>query len=107
MTRAMPMPVPLPADVKLMNLATLVLGASLVALALTAVVSWLMRQSLFNLGTITVLGDMAHNNVITLRANVAPRLEGNFFTVDLNRTRSVFESAPWVRQAVEIGRAHV
>ena len=100
MTRSMPLPAPLPADVKLMNLATLLLGVSLLAIALTAVVSWLMRQSLFNLGAITVQGDMAHNNAITLRANVAPRLAGNFFTVDLNRTRSVFESAPWVRQAV-------
>ena len=35
-----------------------------------------------------------------LRANVAPRLAGNFVTVDLQRTRSVFESVPWVRQAV-------
>ena len=100
MTRALPVAAPLPADVKLMNLATLLLGVSLLALALTAVVSWLMRQSLFNLGAITVQGDMAHNNAVTLRANVAPRLTGNFFTVDLNRSRSVFESAPWVRQAI-------
>ena len=29
---------------------------------------------------ITVEGDVAHNNVATMRANVAPRLAGNFFT---------------------------
>lgn len=100
MTRAVHLSAPLPADVKLMNLATFLIGISLFALALTAVVSWLMRHSLFNLGAISVQGDMAHNNAVTLRANVAPRLAGNFFTVDLNRAQSVFESAPWVRQAV-------
>jgi cell division protein FtsQ len=31
---------------------------------------------------------------------VAPRLAGNFFTVDLGATRAVFESVPWVRRAL-------
>jgi cell division protein FtsQ len=35
-----------------------------------------------------------------LRANVAPQLAGNFFTVDLARARTAFESVPWVRKAV-------
>ncbi len=43
----------------------------------------LVRQPLFALGGITVQGDVTHNNAVTLRANVAPRLAGNFFTVDL------------------------
>lgn len=100
MTRAMPMPAPLPPDIKLMNLVTLLCGLAFFAMALAVLVSWLMRQSLFNISAITVQGDMAHNNALTLRANVAPRLVGNFFTVDLARTRMVFESTPWVRQAV-------
>jgi cell division protein FtsQ len=47
-----------------------------------------------------VQGDLMHNNAVTLRANVAPRLAGNFFTVDLAATRAVFESVPWVRRAL-------
>ncbi|MDB5966664.1 MAG: cell division protein FtsQ [Polaromonas sp.] len=47
-----------------------------------------------------MLGEVTQKNAITLRANVAPRLAGNFFTVDLGRTRAVFESVPWVRKAV-------
>jgi cell division protein FtsQ len=35
-----------------------------------------------------------------LRANVAPRLAGNFFTLDLQRAREAFEAVPWVRKAV-------
>lgn len=100
MTRAMPMRAPLPPDIKLMNGVALVCGLAFFAMTLAVLVSWLMRQSLFNLSAISVQGDMTHNNAVTLRANVAPRLTGNFFTVDLAKTRAVFESAPWVRQAV-------
>lgn len=62
--------------------------------------AWLMRQPLFSLSAISVNGDVTHNNAVTLRANVAPRLTGNFFTIDLARTRAVFESVPWVRKAM-------
>jgi cell division protein FtsQ len=47
-----------------------------------------------------VRGDTTHNSVATLRANVAPRLAGNFFTVDLQKARRAFESVPWVRDAI-------
>lgn len=100
MTRAMPIPAAMPPDIKLMNLVTMVCGLAFLAMAMAVVVAWLMRQSLFNLSAISVQGDTTHNNALTLRANVAPRLTGNFFTVDLAQTRTVFESAPWVRQAV-------
>ncbi|MES2414411.1 MAG: cell division protein FtsQ/DivIB [Pseudomonadota bacterium] len=96
----MPQPVQTPVDVRFMNglSAVFILAFVLMVLAVTA--AWLVRQPIFNLGGIAVQGDLAHNNAVTLRANVAPRLTGNFFTVDLGRTRSVFESVPWVRRAV-------
>ena len=68
-------------------------------MGLVLIVSWLQRLPLFNLSAITVQGDVTHNNTVTLRANVAPRLAGNFFTVNLAQTRAVFESVPWVRKA--------
>jgi cell division protein FtsQ len=46
-----------------------------------------VRHPLFAIGGITVQGDVAHNSAATLRANVAPRLRGNFFTVDLAAAR--------------------
>ena len=45
-------------------------------------------------------GEVAHNNAVTLRANVAPRLSGNFFSLDLAQARAAFEAVPWVRQAM-------
>lgn len=83
-----------------MNALTVALGLVFAIMVLALGVAWLMRQSLFSLSAISVQGDVTHNNAVTLRANVAPHLTGNFFTVDLGRTRSVFESLPWVRKAV-------
>ncbi|SFU98256.1 cell division protein FtsQ [Polaromonas sp. YR568] len=96
----MPLSTPMPLDVKLMNTFSVVLGLAFAAMLVALGVAWLMRQSLFNLSAIRVQGDLIHNNAVTLRANVAPRLAGNFFTVDLAATRAVFESVPWVRRAL-------
>jgi cell division protein FtsQ len=34
-----------------------------------------------------------------IRANAAPKLQGNFFTMNLDTARQAFESVPWVRKA--------
>ncbi|MDM0011193.1 cell division protein FtsQ/DivIB [Variovorax sp. J22P168] len=89
-----------PFDVKLMNvLATLVFVLFAVML-MAAGAWWVLRQPFFPLAGIKVDGEVTHNNAVTLRANVAPQLAGNFFTVDLARARTAFESVPWVRKAV-------
>lgn len=91
---------PQPFDVKLMNLTATVIFAAAGMVLLAALLWWLVRNPAFSIGGITVYGDVAHTNAVTLRANVAPRLAGNFFTVSLQATREAFEAVPWVRQAV-------
>lgn len=91
---------PVPLDVKLMNTTSLVLALAFAGLLVTLGVSWLLQQNLFRLTAIKVRGDLEHNNAITLRANVVPKLTGNFFTTDLARAQAAFESVPWVRKAV-------
>jgi cell division protein FtsQ len=92
-------PLPLPVDVRLMNITATLLFAGFAALALAALAGWVLRQPVFALRGIQVQGDVAHSNALTLRANVAPKLSGTFFTVDLNKTRQAFEAVPWVRRA--------
>jgi cell division protein FtsQ len=89
-----------PLDVRLMNATATVLFAAVGMLLAAALGWWLVRHPLFAIGGIAVEGDLTHNTVATLRTQVTPRLAGNFFTVDLQRARAVFESVPWVRQAV-------
>lgn len=91
---------PVPADVRLMNSAATALFAAGVVLLLAAGAWWAVRNPLFAVRGITVEGDVSHNSAATLRANVAPRLAGNFFTVNLVAAREAFEQAPWVRRAV-------
>jgi cell division protein FtsQ len=91
---------PVPFDVKLMNLTATLVFAVFGVVLLAAGAWWVLRQPFFPIAGIKVDGEVTHNNAVTLRANVAPQLAGNFFTVDLARARAAFESVPWVRKAV-------
>jgi len=91
---------PLAADVRLMNMATALLLAVFVLLALGSWAWWLIRHPRFAVQTITVQGEVSRNNAFAFRTHVLPKLEGNFFTIDLVKTRQAFEAVPWVRVAV-------
>jgi cell division protein FtsQ len=88
-----------PLDVKLMNITATVLFLAFAVLLVLATARWAVRLSVFDIKGIVVSGDLSHNNAVTLRANVAPRLSGTFFSVDLPRVRAAFETVPWVRHA--------
>lgn len=88
-----------PFDVKLMNITATVMFMGCLTACVMAVGWWLMRTPAFNIGRIVVEGELVHNNAVTLRANVAPVLKGNFFTVDLKAAQHAFEQVPWVQEA--------
>lgn len=91
---------PTPFDIRLMNWTASVLFLVFVVLALQAAVGWVVRLPVFAIRGITVVGDVSHNNPLTLRANVVPQIRGTFFTADLAQVRRAFEAVPWVRHAV-------
>ena len=91
---------PQPFDVKLMNIAAAALFMACGVMVLAAGFLWALRNPVFAIGGISVGGDVAHNNEVTLRANVAPHLRDTLFTTDLAQTRAAFEAVPWVRRAV-------
>jgi len=88
-----------PLDVRLTRLAAnglLVLAAgALVAMALLAV----SRSTWFSFRALSIDGDLQHNTVPLVRAIVLPRLNGNYFSLNLREARRKFESVPWVRRA--------
>lgn len=90
---------PAPLDVKFMNLAASLVFVACVLLVLAAGAWWVLRHPAFAIGRIVVQGELVHNNAVTLRANVAPQLVGNFFTINLGAARDAFEQVPWVRSA--------
>lgn len=95
---------PMPLDIKLMTALTNALVVLFVALCLGALGTWLMRHPVWTVKAITVQGDVAHQNAVSFRAQLATqmksRLSSSFLTVDLQQVRELFEAVPWVRQAV-------
>jgi cell division protein FtsQ len=90
----------LPPDVRLMNATTTVVVWLAAGVLLAAAAAWVARQPVFALRAIRLEGDVSRNNAATVRANAAPRLAGNFFTLNLQAARDAFEAVPWVRHAV-------
>lgn len=93
----------LPIDVRLMNWTASVLVLGCVLALMLALSTWLARLPLFALTKVTVDGELTRVDVAALRAEVAPALRGNFFTIDLQAVQSAFEQVPWVR-SVQVRR---
>ncbi|HYS12439.1 MAG TPA: FtsQ-type POTRA domain-containing protein [Burkholderiaceae bacterium] len=74
-----------------------VIGASL--LVLGAAATWLMHRSWFDLERIELRGDLTHVSSAAIRASIAGRISGNFFTAKLEEVRRAFEAVPWVAAA--------
>ncbi len=95
---------PLPLDVRLMTLVTHVLVVVFVVLCGALVATWLTQHPAWSVRAITVHGDVAHQNAVSFRAQLATqmktRLTGSFLTVDLRQVRELFEAVPWVRAAI-------
>lgn len=88
-----------PMDVRLMNLMASVLLLGCAAFAVVVGAQWALRHPVFAIARIVVQGELTHNNAVTLRANVAPQITGNFFTVNLQSVRDAFQQVSWVRKA--------
>lgn len=98
--QALQSPSEMPQDIRWMNAATAALAVAALLLVLAGLFTVLIRQPYFAIHKLSIDGEMQRNNLATVRANVVPRVEGSFFMVDLARARAVFESVPWVRQAL-------
>jgi|ERR1043166_5212780 cell division protein FtsQ len=74
--------------------------SGLAALALLyAAVLLVTRLPLFPLREVRISGALAHVTRAQVQEIVRDKLAGNFFTLDLARTRNTFEKLPWVRTA--------
>ncbi|MDD5241289.1 MAG: cell division protein FtsQ/DivIB [Sulfuricella sp.] len=80
---------------------TLWLANMLYALAgvllLYAILFLVVHLPVFPLRMVDVRGGLQHVNREQVQFIVAREMKGNFFTLDLNRTRAAFEKLPWVR----------
>jgi cell division protein FtsQ len=89
-----------PLDARLMNgVAAFVIAVSLLASAWQAV-KWATRSPVFTVSAIQLDAALDKASLAGVRASALPRLNGNFFSIDLDAARTAFEQVPWVRRAV-------
>lgn len=90
-------------NARLLNTIANALFAFVALAVVVSAVWWIAHRPMFTLRTITVEAarghDLAHVNDSLLRASGVRRMQGNFFTVDLQSVRASFEAVPWVRRA--------
>jgi cell division protein FtsQ len=75
-------PIDMPMDIRVMQWTAMGMFALALLLCMGSAMTWLLRHPAFSIQGITVKGDVAHSNAVTLRANVLPQLSGNFFTLN-------------------------
>lgn len=75
---------------------TRVATAAALACALAAATLWVVQRPRFDFQRIEVVGQLRHVSRAAIRAAIAGRLRGNFFTMRLADSRAAFESIPWV-----------
>ena len=83
-----------------MNGVALSVAAVAIAVLAAAAMAWAMRAPYWTIRGIDINGELQRVNAATLRANTVPRLQGSFFTLQLQQAREVYEAVPWVRGAV-------
>lgn len=82
-----------------MNLAATVFAVVAAFVLVGGAAFWLMQRPAFDLRAIRVEGELQHVNAQTLRAGLAGKLRGNYFTVRLDEVRRAAETVPWVAEA--------
>ncbi len=90
-------------EARTINLIANTLAVLAVAALLLAGVAWVAQRPYFNLAAVELEpmpdSELHYVSPGAVRSAIAGRFKGNFFTVDLDEAREVFESVPWVRHA--------
>lgn len=81
----------------LRGIANLLFGISF-ALVLYGTVRYVLRLPVFPLHTVELTAEPQRVPTELLEKVVREQVSGNFFTVDLEKTREAFEKLPWVRK---------
>lgn len=85
--------------VRLMNVAALAALLVATVLMVSDAARWVAQRPAFEFKRIEVRGDLQHVTAASVRAAIAGRLKGNYFTIRLDEARRLLETVPWVAQA--------
>lgn len=89
-----------PIDIKFVNgLSSVLFGIFILLVALSGF-QFVMRSNTKNLDAITIKGNVAHSDISSIRNIISNNINGNFYSMDLVKTKNIFESTPWINHAV-------
>lgn len=88
-----------PPDIRLMRVVAMAVSVLAVLLLLALGLTWLLRKGDFPFERVLLEAEPQRTSVATIRANAFTRIQGDFFTIDLQAAQRAFESVPWVRTA--------
>lgn len=90
-------------DIRILNAVSSTLLGLAALVLLSAALWWMTQRPMFTLKVIRIDGSaetqLRRVNALTVRSTALPRIQGNFFTTNLDAVRAAFESVPWVRKA--------
>jgi cell division protein FtsQ len=81
----------------LRTVSNLLIGLS-VTLVMIGAARYILHSDVFPLSAVRLIEAPKHVPTELIKRVVAEQIKGNFFTVDLNKTRAAFEHLPWVRK---------
>jgi cell division protein FtsQ len=81
----------------LRSVSNLLIGLSVI-LVLIVTARYVLHLDVFALNSVQLNEAPKHVPPELIKRVVAEQIKGNFFTVDLNKTRTAFEHLPWVRK---------
>ena len=82
----------------LLNWLANLLFALAVVLMLYALIFMIVHLPVFPVREVKIDGELTHVNREQVKLIVAKHLKGNFFTMDLIKTRNAFQKLPWARE---------
>lgn len=90
----------MPVDIKYINSFSNALYCLFVLILLGCVVQYLVKNKITNLSGIVIKGNLTHNDISSIRNQVNSNIYGNYYNIDLFKTKQSFESITWINQAI-------
>jgi cell division protein FtsQ len=87
-------------DSKLMGLLASFLTLFAIALFTTVVGRWFIQLPYFAIKKFEIVGEVERLNMDSFKTAVLPKVQGSFFSINLEATKGLVEDQAWVRKAV-------
>jgi cell division protein FtsQ len=90
----------IPSDIKFVNGLVSVLFGFFLFLVVLSGAEYIFKHKVKSLDSISIKGNISHSDIFSIRSNITSNISGNFYSINLAKVKQLFESTPWINQAV-------